>query len=367
MYLKNLSIIQYKNIQEAKISFSPRLNCFFGKNGEGKTNFLDAIYYLSFCKSHTNPIDTQNILHDAPFFVLQGLYVDDHSQEKEYYCGLKHRQKKVFKHDKKEYERLAEHIGQIPLVIISPSDEDLIKEGSDERRRFIDVAISQYDKEYMQALMRYNKALQQRNSLLKNDVMARNEDLYELYESILSECGHLLYQKRAAFIEVFTPVFEQYYQSISGGKESICLRYLSHLEKGRLDEQLKQSREKDRLLGFTTKGSHKDDIEMSMDGYPIKRIGSQGQNKTYLIAMKLAQFDYLKQTGGETPILLLDDIFDKLDASRVERIISLTTEPQFGQIFLTDTHREHLNPVLQTLGQDYRVFEIAQGGIQTAK
>lgn len=357
MYLQKLSIFNYKNIQEANIEFSPRLNCFFGQNGVGKTNFLDAIHYLSFCKSHTNPVDSQNIFHDADYFMLQGYYQID-GKEEEIYCAMKRRQKKIVKYNKKEYERLSDHIGRLPLVIISPADENLIREGSDERRRFIDMALSQFDHPYIEALINYNKALFQRNALLKNESMNRENSLYEMYDEPMSEYADLIYQKRKEFIDAFRPVFEHYYQTVSDCKESISLHYVSHLQEGNLHDQLIKSREKDLILGFTTKGIHKDELQMEIDGFPIKRVGSQGQNKSFLIALKLAQYDYLKRVGGKKPMLLLDDLFDKLDASRVERIIQLVSKEDFGQIFITDTHREHLNMILQTNGKDFSVFQI---------
>jgi DNA replication and repair protein RecF len=244
MYLQKLSVFNYKNIQEANIEFSPRLNCFFGNNGVGKTNFLDAIYYLSFCKSHTNPIDSQNIFHEADYFVLQGNYLIE-GKEEEYYCAMKRRQKKIFKFNKKEYERLSDHIGRLPLVIVSPADENLIREGSDERRRFMDIALSQFDHSYMEALMSYNKALYQRNALLKNEQMNREDSLYEMYDAPMSDYARLIYQKRREFIAAFQPVFEHYYHSVSDRSESIGLQYRSHLEQGNLQEQLLRSREKE--------------------------------------------------------------------------------------------------------------------------
>ena len=363
MYLTNLSIINFKNIREAELSFSPGINCFFGKNGEGKTNLLDAIYYLSFCKSHSNPVDSQNITHDADFFVLQAHYKGKEVQE-EIYCGMKRKQKKIFKRNKKEYERLSEHIGRIPLVLISPSDEELIREGSDERRRFMDMVISQYDHAYMDALMSYNKTLQQRNALLKNEAF-KDESLWAMYEEMMAADAEVIFHKRAAFIEDFTPVFESFYQNISGGKECIQLNYSSHLSEGNLTTKLFNSRQRDEILGYTTVGIHKDDLIMELDGHPIKRVGSQGQNKSYLIALKLAQYDFLKKAGKSTPILLLDDLFDKLDATRVERIINLVAGKEFGQIFITDTNRENSDHLLLRTGEDYRIFQVENGQIET--
>ena len=363
MYLNNLSIINFKNIREAELSFSPGVNCFFGKNGVGKTNLLDAIYYLSFCKSHSNPIDSQNINHDADFFVLQALYKEGDFQE-DIYCGMIRKQRKVFKRNKKEYDRLSEHIGRIPLVLISPSDEDLIREGSEERRRFMDMVISQYDHAYMESLMSYNKALQQRNALLKGETF-KDESLWGLYEEMMVAHAEVIFRKRTAFIEEFTPVFETFYQKISGGKEHIHLKYHSHLSDGTLGDRLRESRMRDDLLGFTTVGIHKDDLLMDLDGHPIKRVGSQGQNKSYLIALKLAQFDFLKKTGNTTPILLLDDLFDKLDANRVERIVNLVSGDEFGQIFITDTNRENPDHLLQRTGEQFRIFYVEDGHIES--
>lgn len=362
MYLQKLSLINYKNIREATLEFSPSLNCFFGNNGQGKTNLLDAVYYLSFCKSHSNPIDAQNIHHEADFLMLQGDYREG-EQEETYYCGIRRRQRKVFKHDKKAYQRLSEHIGRLPLVLISPFDEELIREGGEERRRFLDMAISQYDVGYMQALIGYEAALTQRNAMLKDEEGRFDASLFEIYEISMAKHGNVIYRKRREFVEAFVPVFENYYHIISGGQEKPGLRYISHLDNGPLDTQLAQTRERDRLIGHSTRGIHKDDLEITMDGYPLKRVGSQGQTKTCLIAMKLAQFVFLKQVCGRTPILLLDDIFDKLDEQRVEKIISLVAQKDFGQIFITDTSLERLEPTLKDTRSDCRVFRIEDGEV----
>lgn len=362
MQIKRLSILNFKNILEAELTFSPGLNCFVGRNGEGKTNLLDAIHYIGFCKSHTNPVDTQNINHNADFFMIQASYKDDELIN-EVTCGVKRRQKKIFKLNGKEYDRLSEHIGKIPLVLISPSDEELIREGSDERRRFMDMVISQYDHAYMNALMAYNKALFQRNALLKDETLY-DDSLYEVYEMKMEMEGEIVFKKRYHFIKEFTPVFEQFYHYISGGKESIRLNYSSHISDGCLSGQLRDIRLRDRLLGFTSRGIHKDELLMELDGYPIKRVGSQGQNKSFLIAMKLGQYGFLKRNAQMKPILLIDDLFDKLDAVRVEQIIRLVSGSEFGQIFITDTNKEHLSLLLQRAGGDYRFFNIENGNIQ---
>ncbi len=361
MWLKRISILNYKNLEQVELAFSHKMNCIIGKNGMGKTNLLDAVYYLSFCKSATNAIDSQNILHDRDFFVVQGFYETDQGEPEEVYCGLKRRQKKQFKRNKKEYSRLSDHIGLIPLVMVSPADSWLIAGGSEERRRFMDVVISQFDREYLDALIRYNKALLQRNSLLKAD-MEPEEELMLVWEEMMATSGETVYNKRKVFIDEFIPVFQSYYSYISQDREQVSLTYESHVAGGSLLEQLKETRQRDRILGYSTRGIHKDDLIMQLGDFPIKREGSQGQNKTYLIALKLAQFEFLKRTGSQTtPIVLLDDIFDKLDASRVEQIVKLVAGDSFGQIFITDTNREHLDKILRKIEGDYKLFEVEDG------
>ena len=362
MWLKRISILNYKNLEQVELAFSHKMNCIIGKNGMGKTNLLDAVYYLSFCKSATNAIDSQNILHDRDFFVVQGFYETDQGEPEEVYCGLKRRQKKQFKRNKKEYSRFSDHIGFLPLVMVSPADSELIAGGSDERRRFMDVVISQYDKEYLEALIRYNKALAQRNTLLKSESPIE-EELFLVWEEMMAQAGEIVFRKREAFIEEFIPIFQSFYSFISQDKEQVGLSYDSHARDASLLEVLKQSRERDKIMGFSLRGIHKDELNMLLGDFPIKKEGSQGQNKTYLVALKLAQFDFLKRTGRTIPLLLLDDIFDKLDASRVEQIVKLVAGDSFGQIFITDTNREHLDRILQKVGSDYKIFRVDQGVI----
>ena len=367
MILKRISILNYKNLEQVELDFSPKMNCFIGQNGMGKTNLLDAVYYLSFCKSATNPIDSQNMMHHQDFFVIQGFYETESGDIEEIYCGMKRRQKKQFKRNKKEYTRLSDHIGFIPLVMVSPSDSELISGGSEERRRFMDVVISQYDKEYLEALIRYNKALQQRNTLLKNE-QGFDEELIEVWEEMMAASGEVVYRKRCAFIEEFIPIFQTFYSQISQNKEEVGLVYESHAQQGALLQLLKESRQRDQIMGYSLKGIHKDDLLMQLGDYPIKKEGSQGQNKTYLIALKLAQFDFLRRTGSNTtPLLLLDDIFDKLDASRVEQIVKLVAGDKFGQIFITDTNRDHLDQIMQKIEGDYKVFSVEDGAIHERK
>jgi DNA replication and repair protein RecF len=367
MILKRISILNYKNLEQVELDFSPKMNCFIGQNGMGKTNLLDAVYYLSFCKSATNPIDSQNMMHHQDFFVIQGFYETESGDIEEIYCGMKRRQKKLFKRNKKEYTRLSDHIGFIPLVMVSPSDSELISGGSEERRRFMDVVISQYDKEYLEALIRYNKALQQRNTLLKNE-QGFDEELIEVWEEMMAASGEVVYRKRCAFIEEFIPIFQTFYSQISQNKEEVGLVYESHAQQGALLQLLKESRQRDQIMGYSLKGIHKDDLLMQLGDYPIKKEGSQGQNKTYLIALKLAQFDFLRRTGSHTtPLLLLDDIFDKLDASRVEQIVKLVAGDKFGQIFITDTNRDHLDKIMQKIEGEYKVFSVEDGAIHERK
>ena len=364
MILKRISILNYKNLEQVDLDFSSKMNCFIGQNGMGKTNLLDAVYYLSFCKSATNPIDSQNMMHNQDFFMLQGLYATDGGDIEEVYCGMKRRQKKQFKRNKKEYSRLSDHIGLVPLVMVSPADSELISGGSEERRRFMDVVISQYDKEYLEALIRYNKALLQRNTLLKAE-QEPDDELMNVWEEMMAATGTVVYRKRCAFIEEFIPTFQAFYSHISQDKEQVNLSYESHAMQGELQQLLKDNRQRDRIMGYSLKGIHKDDLVMQLGEYPIKKEGSQGQNKTYLIALKLAQFDFLRRTGSNTtPLLLLDDIFDKLDASRVEQIVKLVAGDRFGQIFITDTNRDHLDQILRKTEGDYKVFEVVDGVVK---
>ena len=363
MQLDRLSIINYKNIQTATLNFSAKLNCFIGHNGEGKTNLLDAVYYLSFCKSAFNPKDSEVMRHDADFFVLEGDYTTDTGGQEQVYCGMKRGAKKHFKRNKKEYRRLSQHIGRLPLIFVSPADATLIEGGSEERRRLMDVVISQYDTPYIESLGRYNKALQQRNSLLKQEEEP-DPTLMELLEMQMAEHGEAVYRKRAAFVQELTPVFRRIYQTISNNREQVSLEYVSHCQRGSLLDIIQRDRVKDRIMGFSLHGTHKDDLMMKLGGYPMKREGSQGQNKTYVLALKLAQFDFLRRTaGGRTPLLLLDDIFDKLDSSRVEQIVRLVSGDDFGQIFITDTNREHLDKILQGSGFSYKLFSVEGGEI----
>lgn len=361
MILEKLSVINYKNIAAATLELSPKINCLIGQNGVGKTNVLDAIYFLSFCHSASTPIDSQVIRHGEEFFMLEGSYDED----MHIIAAMKKGAKKHFKRNKKEYKRLSEHIGLIPIVVVAPSDTLLIEGGSEERRRLMDMVISQYDRSYIDAMNRYNKALQQRNALLKLEEEPDN-DVISLFEEQMAVEGEKIYQRRKAFIEELTPIFQRIHETISDNREQVSLTYLSHCQRGPLLEVIQRDRFKDRAVGYSLHGIHRDDLEFSLSGHPMKREGSQGQNKTFVIALKLAQFDFLKRTNSKTtPLLLLDDIFDKLDAHRVEQIVKLVGSEEFGQIFITDTNRDHLDRILASSEHDYKIFYVDNGEINS--
>lgn len=363
MILKHLSIINYRNIPSCEIDLSPKINCFLGMNGEGKTNLLDAIHFLSLCRSYATSQDSLCILHNQNIMSIAGLYENEEGTQEDIHIGLHRGQKKIVRRGKKAYKRLVEHIGLIPLVMVSPADHFLIAGGSEERRRFIDMIISQYNPVYMESLLRYNKALLQRNALLKEET-AVDDELFLLWEEQMAREAEYIYQCRQKYIRDFTPIFQRFYNHISKEKEEVELRYVSHCQRGPLLEQLTRDRYRDQAVGYSLHGIHKDDLEMLLGGYAIKREGSQGQNKTFLIALKLAQFDFLHRTGSNTtPLLLLDDIFDKLDAERVEQIVSLVSDDLFGQIFITDTNRDHLDSILQKSSGDYRIFHVEKGNV----
>ncbi|MDR0995783.1 MAG: DNA replication and repair protein RecF [Tannerella sp.] len=358
MWLRKISILHYKNIKQADLSFSPKLNCFFGDNGMGKTNLLDAVYYLSFCRSCMNTPDSQLISYREELCLLQGEY-ERGGRTEEIFCALRRRGRKQFKRNKKEYGRLSEHIGLLPAVMVSPSDAALIAGGSAERRRFLDLVLSQHDAAYLHALIAYNKALLQRNVLLRES--SSDEGLFEALEDQLARHGRLVYEKRRRLVEALLPLFARYHRLLCGEAEEVGLSYVSQLSEEGWEERLRDERGRDRLLGFSSVGVHKDELDMRLGDCLMRRAGSQGQNKTFLIALKLAQFAYLKQEGGEAPLLLLDDLFDKLDRGRVERLIGLVASADFGQIFLTDTNRQQLDEILRAVGPEYRLFRLEGG------
>jgi len=359
MYLQKLSLVNFKNLESQSFDFQQKINCFVGNNGVGKTNILDAIYYLSFAKSYFNSVAVQNIRHGEAFFMIEGDYVLNDRNEK-IVCSLKKGQKKVLKRNGKNYEKFSEHIGQLPLVIISPADRDLVTEGSDTRRKFIDGVISQQNKNYLKDLLSYNKVLSQRNALLKYFAANRTFDALnlEFYNEQLSEYGARIFEVRKRFLEKFIPIFNEKYQIISDDKETVNLVYKSQLNDFSMKDLLQQSLEKDKMLQYTSSGIHKDDLSFEIGSYPIKKFGSQGQQKSYLIALKFAQFEFIKQQSNVVPILLLDDIFDKLDESRVLQIINLVDNDEFGQIFITDTHSERTEDIVKQSNKPYQIFKL---------
>ena len=369
MQLKELNILNYKNIREVSLTFSDKINAFVGLNGQGKTNILDAIYYLSFTKSAYNAVDSQNIHHNEDMAMVQGKYHNADNEEV-ITCGIKRGVKKQFRRGKKDYKRLIDHIGLIPLVMVSPQDNELVVEGSDERRKFMDGVISQYSKIYLEHLTQYNVLLKQRNALLKQYAEQPNQlpdTLMEVLEQQMVSHAMPIYQARVQFIEQFVPYFQQVYSAISDDKEQVSLIYQSQLHERNLLESLARTRSRDLILGWTSQGIHKDELEMMLGEYPLKRVGSQGQQKTYLLAMKLGQALYLKAEYilNQQPILLLDDIFDKLDSERVERIVQLVGDERFGQIFITDTDRQHLTKILSQEQFEAKLFQVDNGEVNT--
>jgi len=359
MYLKKISLFNYKNFDEADFEFDHKINCFVGKNGIGKTNVLDAIYHLSYGKSYFNPLAVQNIKHGEEFFVIDGEF-EIKNRNEQIVCSLKKGQKKILKRNGKAYDKFSEHVGFIPLVIISPADRDLIVEGSETRRKFIDSVISQLDTKYLQELIQYQKILSQRNALLKYFALNHvfEKDTLSIYNDQLNDLGQRIFEKRKTFLEDFIPIFNKHHQEISDSAETVQLVYDSLLAEKSLLDLLEENIGKDRALQYTSVGIHKDDLLFEIDHFPIKKFGSQGQQKTFLIALKLAQFEFIKKKCGEKPIILFDDIFDKLDETRVGKIVEMVNNDDFGQLFISDTHPERTEAIIKSTHQSYRIFNL---------
>jgi len=359
MFLKKISLFNYKNFSEASFEFDSKINCFVGKNGIGKTNVLDAIYHLAYGKSYFNPLAVQNIKHNEEFFVIDGEF-EKAERNEQIVSSFKKGQKKILKRNGKPYEKFSDHIGFIPLVIISPADNDLIIEGSETRRKFIDSVISQLDSSYLQELIQYQKIISQRNALLKYFALNHvfETDTLSIYNEQLNDLGQKIFEKRQQFINDFLPIFNKHHQAISSSEEKVQLVYESHLFEGTTLHLLEQNLAKDRALQYTSVGIHKDDLAFQIDGFPIKKFGSQGQQKSFLIALKLAQFEFVKKQSGEKPILLFDDIFDKLDETRVSKIVAMVNQEEFGQLFISDTHPERTESIVKTTHQSYKIFSL---------
>ena len=364
MYLQQLSVINFKNYAEAELAFSEGVNAFTGDNGAGKTNLLDAIHYLSLCKSYFNPIDSQQIKQGTDFFIINGVF-DKNGEPNTISCGVKRNQKKQFKRNKKEYTRLADHIGLFPLVMISPYDISIIIEGSEERRKFIDNVISQTDNRYLDELIVYNKVLINRNALLKRiaDTGRYDPDLLAVFDEQLIVSGNQIFEKRKAFMESFTAIFNEHYRFLTDEAERVDLVYESQLLQGDFVSLLKKSTEKDRALERTTTGIHRDELQFAIHGMPMKKFGSQGQQKSFLIALKLAQYSFLYKQKGFKPLLLLDDIFDKLDDKRVTKLMQMVSNHDFGQVFITDTSAAKVEGTFKKIGVDIRLFNIKGGEV----
>jgi len=350
--ISRLSLVNFKNYSHADVEFGQGFNCITGDNGIGKTNLLDAVYYLSFCKSAINVVDNQNISLGAPFFVLQGSYLDGVGQFSEVYCGLKKGDKKQFKWNKKEYQRLSDHIGKIPLVFIRPEDTELITGPSELRRKFMDSIISQYDRVYLEDLMVYNRVLKQRNQLLKNFSEQRYFDpvALEIYDEQLSEAGDRIFRARTDFFGSFYPLFTEVYARIAGKSEQVTLSLVSHLNQESMSALLRKNIDRDRAAQFTQTGIHRDDLDLSIMAMPAWKFASQGQQKTMVLSMRMAQFLFLAEKTGIAPILMLDDIYDKLDESRMLRLLDICRSQPFGQILITDTHHDRIPVLLRTMG-----------------
>ena len=365
MYLKSLVLNNFKNYELVEIEFSSKINCFAGANGVGKTNILDAIHYLSLAKSFFNNIDSVGIRHGEDYFMIKGEMEID-GDEDQICCAFQKQKQKVMKRNGKEYKKLSDHVGRYPVVMISPADSLLITEGSEERRKFMNKIISQYDNLYLDSVLQYNKAVLQRNRLLKDFKTANkiDADMLAVWDTQLVKHGSYIFDARKKLINELKPVFQEYYSLISSSKETVKLEYVSHLNESDFEKMLADSLKKDLYMEYTTVGAHKDNLALEMNGFPIKTIGSQGQQKSFLTALKLAKFDYIKRMSGYSPMLLLDDIFDKFDAERVEQIIRLVSGSMFGQIFITDTHCNRLQDILHTHNAEYKLFNIFGNNIE---
>lgn len=362
MKLNRLAITNFKNIAEARLEFSPNVNCFLGDNGMGKTNLLDAVYYLSFCKSFSGLPDMQLIRRGETFATLRGGYLR-RDVEEELTLGLQQGRRKSFKRGGKEYDRLSTHIGAFPLVMASPADSDLISGTGEERRRLMDMVISQTDPIYLDHLMRYGHALQQRNKLLRDHIV--DPALYLSVEMAMERSAIYITSARARWTAELSEIFRERYNAIAADGEIPSIGYSSHLaaEPRGFGAMLDSARRHDEFVGHTSVGPHRDDLELRLNDMPVRRVASQGQCKTYTIALRLAQYSFLENASGMKPLLLLDDIFDRLDARRVERLVEVVSGDGFGQIFITDTNRDHLDNIMErTARGGHRSWLVENGG-----
>lgn len=365
MHLEKIHLVNFKNYEEVEIQLSEGVNCFVGKNGAGKTNILDAVHYLSMCKSYMNTIDRQNVRFEQPFFVIQGDW-QKNDQSININCAVKLGSKKIFRRNKKEYEKLADHIGQFPTVMISPYDRDLISEGSDLRRRWMDGIISQFNRTYLNQIQKYAKVLNQRNALLKNMAEHRifDQESIEVWNIQMIDLAHSIHQTRKMFLEEFIPVFQKHYNEIGLESEEVKLEYRSQLNDSNMEDLLKEFERKDAHSRYSNAGIHKDDLIFQIKGHPVKKFGSQGQQKSFLIALRLAQYEWLKNRLDTNPVLLLDDIFDKLDQERVQRLMKLVSNHFFGQVLVTDTDKQRIDAIFEQNHLNFRLFEVNEGNVE---
>lgn len=362
MYLKKLVLINFKNIAQAEIALSERLNCFVGDNGAGKTNVLDAVYYLSMSKSALTMTDGQSVRHGEDFFVVEGTYAGDSGSNDTVNCSFLRRSGKVLKLNGKEYDRMADHVGRFPVVMVSPQDSVLITDAAEERRRYLNAFLSQLDRDYLASLMRYNAVLAERNRFLKS---SSDEQMLQIYDMQLADYAARIYERRRDIIERMRPLVAEFYRQLSDDREQVEIEYRSELASASMGELLLASRERDIVNGFTTSGVHRDDMSLRIGGYPLRKYGSQGQQKSFLMSLKLAQYRILAEVCGERPLLLLDDLFDKLDTSRVENLLTLVAGDDFGQIFITDCNRSRLETILSRAGEKYALFMVEGGDIRS--
>ncbi len=362
MYLKKLVLINFKNIAQAEITLSERLNCFVGDNGAGKTNVLDAVYYLSMSKSALTMTDGQSVRHGEDFFVVEGTYAGDSGSNDTVNCSFLRRSGKVLKLNGKEYDRMADHVGRFPVVMVSPQDSVLITDAAEERRRYLNAFLSQLDRDYLASLMRYNAVLAERNRFLKS---SSDEQMLQIYDMQLADHAARIYERRRDIIDRMRPLVAEFYRQLSGDREQVEIEYRSELASASMGELLLASRERDIVNGFTTSGVHRDDMSLRIGGYPLRKYGSQGQQKSFLMSLKLAQYRILAEVCGERPLLLLDDLFDKLDTSRVENLLTLVAGDDFGQIFITDCNRSRLETILSRAGEKYALFMVEGGDIRS--
>ncbi|CAN5609384.1 DNA replication and repair protein RecF [soil metagenome] len=357
MFLKNLSLFNFKNYTEAEFQFEQGANAITGENGSGKTNILDAIHYLCLCKSYFHSTDSLNIRHEQGFFSIHGHFDIDGNSE-DIFVGLKSGQKKIVKRNQKEYQRLGEHIGFLPVVMVAPVDHELITGSSELRRKLMDSIICQYDRPYLDDLINYNRVLQQRNAMLKQTAKGGVEDpsLWLVWDEQLNHYGARIFAAREHFIERFVPLFNRFYNYLTQEKETVSVKYESQLQKDSLLNLLQRNAQRDRMMQYTTAGIQRDDLELLLNDYPVKRTGSQGQQKSFVLAMKLAQFELMREAKGVKPILLMDDIFDKLDVMRITRLMELVSQDTFGQIFITDTREDHVKEVFKSINVPLQIY-----------